>query len=121
MSKGRILVIDDEEIIRISCRRALEPLGLRVDVARDGPEALRMLREGSYQVVLTDLKMPGMDGLEVLKEIRHLSPHSRVIVITGYSTTETAVRAMREGAFNYLEKPFSPQALREAVKEALGQ
>jgi DNA-binding NtrC family response regulator len=117
--KKNVLVIDDEEIVRISCQRALGPEGFNVDVASDGIEGLELLRQKAYDVVLTDLKMPNMDGMEVLEQINELMPGAKVIVITGYSTIETAVKAIKMGAYNYVEKPFTPDGLLEAVKEAL--
>lgn len=117
--KNNVLVIDDEEIVRISCVRALAPQGFEVDVAEDGLQGLSLLKGKRYDVVLTDLKMPNMDGMEVLENIRELRPEARVIVITGYSTVETAVKAIKMGAFNYVEKPFTPDGLLEAVREAL--
>lgn len=117
--KKNVLVIDDEEIVRISCQRALGPEGFNVDVATDGAEGLELLRQKDYDVILTDLKMPNMDGMEVLEQISELRPGAKVIVITGYSTIETAVKAIKMGAYNYVEKPFTPDGLLEAVKEAL--
>lgn len=117
--KKDILVIDDEEIVRKSCIRTLVPEGFKVDVARDGLEGLRMLKAKSYDLILIDLKMPNMDGMEVLENMQTMSPGSKVIIITGYSAVETAVKAIKMGAFNYLEKPFTPDSLLEAVKEAL--
>lgn len=117
--KKNILVIDDEEIVRISCRRALTPEGFNVEVARDGLEGLRLLKDKPYDLILIDLKMPNMDGMEVLENILAMRPDAKVIIITGYSAVETAVKAIKMGAFNYLEKPFTPDSLLEAVKEAL--
>jgi DNA-binding NtrC family response regulator len=117
--KKDILVIDDEEIVRISCMRTLVPAGFKVDVARDGLEGLRMLKAKPYDLILIDLKMPNMDGMEVLENIKDIRPDLKVIIITGYSAVETAVKAIKMGAFNYLEKPFTPDSLLEAVKEAL--
>ena len=115
-----ILVIDDEEIIRRSCLRILEPLGFKVDTAPDGPSALSMLaNRRPYDLVLTDLKMPNMDGLEVMAEILKRYPGLRIILVTGYSTRQTAANALKMGAFNYVEKPFNPETLASVVKEAL--
>lgn len=119
--KARILVVDDEEIVRISCERILVPAGFHVDVTPDGRKALQMLDQNKYDLVLTDLKMPHMDGMEVLAEIKKRLPDARVIIITGYSTIEIAVKAIKMGAYNYIEKPFNPEVLISAVKEALGE
>jgi DNA-binding NtrC family response regulator len=78
-----------------------------------------MLKAKPYDLILIDLKMPNMDGMEVLENIKDIRPDLKVIIITGYSAVETAVKAIKMGAFNYLEKPFTPDSLLEAVKEAL--
>lgn len=119
MSRPRILVLDDEEIVRVSCKKCLIPEGYDVDVAANGVEGLSMTENNRYDVILTDLKMPDMDGMEFLAKVKERHPDTKVIMITGYSTVEHAVKAMRMGAYNYIEKPFTPDALLEAVKEAL--
>lgn len=119
MSRPRILVLDDEEIVRISCKKCLTPEGYDVDVAANGVEGLAMTENTRYDVILTDLKMPDMDGMEFLAKVKERHPDTKVIMITGYSTVEHAVKAMRMGAYNYIEKPFTPDALIEAVKEAM--
>jgi DNA-binding NtrC family response regulator len=119
MSRPRILVIDDEEIVRVSCKKCLTPEGYDVDVAANGIEGLAMTENNRYDVILTDLKMPDMDGMEFLAKVKERHPDTKVIMITGYSTVEHAVRAMRMGAYNYIEKPFTPDALIEAVREAM--
>ena len=119
MNKGRILVIDDEEIIGESCRRVLEPAGYEVDTATSGGEGLQVLRKDAIDLVLTDLKMPDMDGIEVLKKIKQDWPGVEVIIITGYQTVDTAVKSIKLGAFDYIEKPFTPDALINAVSKAL--
>ncbi|MFN3480428.1 MAG: sigma-54-dependent transcriptional regulator [Thermodesulfovibrionales bacterium] len=119
MSRPKILVIDDEEIVRVSCKKCLTPEGYDVDVAANGIEGLAMTENNRYDVILTDLKMPDMDGMEFLAKVKERHPDTKVIMITGYSTVEHAVKAMRMGAYNYIEKPFTPDALIEAVKEAI--
>ncbi len=118
-TRAKILVIDDEAIVRISCRRTLEPLGHEVDTANDGVEGLRMLREKTYDLVLTDLKMPNMDGLEVAAQIGASQPDLKIILITGYSTIDTAERAEQFGLYHYMEKPYTPDALIKVVTDAL--
>jgi DNA-binding NtrC family response regulator len=113
----RILVIDDEAIVRTSCLRALEPEGYEVKVVASGKEGIEFLEKEPYALVLLDLKMPDMDGIEVLNRIKESWPETKVIIITGYSTVETAVHALRLGAFNFIEKPFTPDTLVNAVKE----
>lgn len=119
MSRPKILVLDDEEIVRVSCKKCLTPEGYDVDVAANGVEGLAMTENNRYDVILTDLKMPDMDGMEFLARVKERHPDTKVIMITGYSTVEHAVKAMRMGAYNYIEKPFTPDALIDAVKEAL--
>lgn len=119
MSKGKILVIDDEDIVRTSCSRTLVPEGYEVSLARNGAEGLKMAGEDRFDLVLTDLKMPDMDGIEVLRSIKEKWPETEVIIVTGYQTVDTAVKAIKLGAYDYIEKPFTPDALISAVVEAL--
>ncbi len=121
MNKGRILVIDDEEIIRESCRRVLEPAGYKVETAISGGEGLQMLQTGVVDLVLTDLKMPDIDGIGVLIKIKEKWPDTEVIIMTGYGTVKTAVKAMKMGVFDYIEKPFSPDDLLALVARALNR
>ena len=118
--KKQILVIDDEAIVRASCQRTLEPAGFAVDMAPDGLEGIKMLKRKKYDLVLTDLKMPNMDGLEFSGRIAKEHPDTRVMLITGYSTLDTAINAREKGIYYYLEKPFTPDRLLEAINEALG-
>lgn len=111
MSKGKILVIDDEDIVRLSCSRTLVPEGYELKMAKNGQEGIKMLEEESFDLVLTDLKMPNMDGIEVLGTIKEKWPKTDVVIVTGYQTVETAVKAIKLGAFDYIEKPFTPDTL----------
>jgi len=111
MSKGKILVIDDEDIVRLSCSRSLVPEGYELKMAKNGPEGLKMLETETFDLVLTDLKMPNMDGIEVLGTIKEKWPKIDVVIVTGYQTVETAVKAIKLGAFDYIEKPFTPDSL----------
>jgi DNA-binding NtrC family response regulator len=113
----KILVIDDEPIIRISCERTLAPEGYEVRTASGGREGLTFLEQENFGLVILDLKMPDIDGIEVLNAIREKWPETKVIMISGYSTVDTAVQALRLGAFNFIEKPFTPDTLISAVKE----
>ncbi|MFZ2198433.1 MAG: response regulator [Thermodesulfovibrionales bacterium] len=119
MSKGRILVVDDEDIVRTSCSRTLSPEGYEVRLAKNGVEGLKMASEERFDLVLTDLKMPDMDGIEVLRIIKEKWPETAVIIVTGYQTVDTAVKAIKLGAYDYIEKPFTPDALISAVAEAM--
>jgi two-component system response regulator AtoC len=114
-----ILVVDDEQGIRSFLREALRTEGHEVDEAADGSEALRKMARRAYQVVLTDLKLPGMDGTALLERIREDHPEVEVIVLTAYGTVESAVHAMKLGAFDYIQKPVaSPSEVRLLVQRA---
>lgn len=117
----KILVIDDEYIVRSSCERTLEPEGYIIKCVSSGKEGIELLGKESFKLVLLDLKMPGMDGVEVLNTIKTKWPETKVVMITGYSTVDTAVQALRLGAFNFIEKPFTPDMLISAVKEVFGE
>jgi len=88
-------------------------------VAKNGSEGLKMATEDKFDLVLTDLKMPDMDGIEVLRSIKEKSPDTIVIIVTGYQTVDTAVNAIKYGAYDYIEKPFTPDALISSVEFAL--
>ncbi len=109
--KFRILVVDDELIVRDSLKEWLEDEGFAVDMAASGQEALEYLDNNAYQLMLTDIKMPGMDGVEVLEKAKESHPDLTVVMMTAYATVETAVEAMKIGAFDYLVKPFEPDKL----------
>ena len=117
--QANILVMDDEETMRDSCRQALSRDGNRVAVAEDGLKGLALLKRESFDLVILDLKMPGLSGMEVLKKIKEDNPEATVIVITGYATVESAVEAMKRGAYDFIPKPFTPDSLRAIVKRAL--
>ncbi len=118
-SQAHILVIDDEESMRDSCQQTLSRTANKVEVAPDGAAGLAMLAKESFDLVILDLKMPGMSGMEVLAKIRQEYPQVVVIVITGYATIESAVEAIKGGAYDFLPKPFTPDALRAIVARAL--
>ena len=115
---GRILVVDDEEIVIQSCLRVLSGGGYQVDAARDGLEALKAIDENGYDVLILDIKMPKMNGMEVLQRVKEAHPDIDVIMITGLHEIETAVQAMKLGAFDYLPKPFDPEELELVVARA---
>jgi DNA-binding NtrC family response regulator len=112
----RILVIDDEEIVCQSCVRILGDDGYSVHTTRSGLEGLELLRDNPYDILIVDLKMPGISGMEVLQRVRENYQDVDVLMVTGYSTVETAVQAMKLGAFDYICKPFQPDELSLVVK-----
>jgi two-component system response regulator AtoC len=117
---ARLLVVDDEAGLRAFLEAALVSEGHHVTVAADGAEALRHLERSGFDLVLTDLKMPGVDGLQVLQHVKADHPGTQLIVLTAHATVETAVEAMKSGAFDFLQKPLeSPAALRRVVARAL--
>lgn len=119
MKKQPILVVDDEKNIRLTISQSLEPLDMPVQTAASGEEALEKLRNGLFGMVFLDLKMPGMDGMEVLRRIKEDRPKIRVIIITAHGTIESAVEAMKLGAVDFIQKPFSPGDIRELAKSVL--
>jgi len=118
MKHGRILVVDDEEIARRNLSHVLEREGYEVDCAQDGAAALALLAEAEYQLVLTDLRMPGIDGLELLRQTKQRWPDTEVVMITAHANASSAVEAMTGGAFYYVEKPFRLPDVRKIVGEA---
>ena len=119
MEKNQILVVDDEGSMRLALSEALTRAGYGVETATDGFDALHKFRREPFRMVITDVKMPKMSGLEVLKEIRKISPHTPVIMVTAYGTIQNAVDAMKEGASDYILKPFSYEDLESAVKRVV--
>lgn len=117
--KHKILFIDDEEIVLKSCLRILRKEDYEIDTALSGEEGLDRVKEKGYDIVVTDLMMPGIDGMEVLEKLRNEYPDIVVIIFTGYATVETARRALKMGAFDYIPKPFTNEELREVIKNAI--
>ena len=116
---SRILVVDDEEIVIRSCTRALADDEHIVEAARSGAEALALLEQNGYDVVVLDIMMPGVDGLEVLQRAKEAHPDLEIVMVTGLSEINTAVRSMKLGAFDYVPKPFDPDELKLVVDRAL--
>jgi len=114
----QVLVIDDEAVIREGLRQTLNNEGYEVELAANGKIGLSKLQKEEFQVVISDLKMPGMHGIEVLKTIRVLQPEVPVIIMTGYATVDSAVEAMKNGAFDFVTKPFLPEQIIEKVRAA---
>jgi two-component system sensor histidine kinase/response regulator len=117
--KGTILVIDDEEAMRDSCSQVLNKDGYMTETAEDGQGGLRKIRELKPDLVLIDLKMPGMGGMELLEKIGQIDPDIISVVITGYATIESAVEAMKLKAYDFLPKPFTPDQLRIVIGRGL--
>ena len=115
----RILVVDDEENMRRSLRLLLSDLTPDIEVAGEGEEALDMFSRREHSVVLTDLRMPGMDGLALLQKIKEMSPDTPVIIVTAFGSVESAVDAMKEGAFDYITKPFKEDEIKLIIGRAL--
>ena len=118
-AKAKILVVDDDEVVRRSYLRSLAGAHCNVEVVWNGTEALRVMEQHPFDVILLDLRMPGMDGMSVLKTIKDRWPESEVVIITGYPTVETAKEAVQLGAYDYLAKPVGPDDVINAANGAL--
>jgi excisionase family DNA binding protein len=119
--RPRILVVDDEQAVRDLLAKTLTMADYDVDTAPDGPAALDRLRAAEYDLLITDLKMPGMDGLSVIREARRIRPDLAVVIITGYSTEASAIEAINLGVAGYLTKPFRLPRILAATARALGE
>jgi len=115
----KILVVDDEEVVRLSYLRALAGESCEVEWVRNGSDALQMMGQHPFDVVLLDQRMPGMDGMSVLKTIKEKWPESEVIMITGYPAVESAKEAVTLGAYDYLAKPVGPDDVINAANGAM--
>jgi len=116
--KISILIVDDEESVRDSLYNWFIEDGYRVECAEDATKALTFLESGSFDIILADIKMPGMDGLEMLKRIKAIRKDSIVIMMTAFATVDTAVQALKDGAFDYVTKPFDPDDLSHLIRNA---
>lgn len=119
MAQGRILVVDDDPLMLDFLKEALLRQGYKVDTAEDGEEALRKVEEEGYDLVITDVRMPGVDGMTVLESVKRDFADTEVVVITAYGTIRNAVEAMKMGAYDYLTKPFSVEEVEVVVQRAL--
>ena len=117
----KILVVDDEEIVRTSLTQWFEEDGHTVRACADAKEALAAMRKEDWELALVDIKMPGMDGLELQKRLHEIDPELSVVMMTAFASVETAVRALKEGAYDYVTKPFDPDALSHLLKRASEQ
>jgi DNA-binding NtrC family response regulator len=120
-STFRILILDDERIVCDRLRPSLEKLGFQVETCTDSSQAVTRLTEQRFDVLVTDLKMPGVGGLDVLAFAREHCPSTKVIVITGFATTDTAEQAMAGGAVEFIPKPFKMSRLRDLIVRLAGE
>lgn len=119
--KANILIVDDEEVVRLSHLRSLVGTNCNAQVAEGGNDALRVMELYAFDVILLDLRMPDLDGMDLLKIIKERWPDSEVVVITGYPSIESAKEAVRLGAYNYLAKPVGPDDVIKAANDAIIQ
>ena len=118
-SDYRVLVVDDEDVVRLSYAAALAHSSCELRTARNGAEAMRAMERDPFDVVFLDLRMPGQDGMSVLRRIKHQWPESEVVIVTGYPSVDTAKEAVRLGAFDYLAKPVGPDDIVGAASGAI--
>jgi DNA-binding NtrC family response regulator len=118
VAKPRILVVDDEPVVRESLRDWFTNDGFPVDMAADAHEALQKLQESSWDILLTDVKMPGMDGLELQQKVKQIDPEITVIIMTAYASVDSAMQAIKEGAYDYVTKPLDPEDLEQIIYRA---
>lgn len=119
MSMQRVLIVDDERNIRLTLKGALEAIGLEVDAVFQGEEAFEKLNERTYDAMILDLRLPGMDGISVLREVSRRHAGTKVIIVTAYGTVDAVVEAMKLGAVDFLQKPFEPTEVREIMGRVL--
>lgn len=118
-NNAKILIIDDDETMRDSCTQVLQKSGYEIEIAENGEKGIAKAKEINPDLVLLDLKMPGLSGIEVLKRLKKFDERIIIIIITGYATVESAVDTMKQGVFEYLPKPFTPKELRKIVLHGL--
>jgi len=116
-----VLVVDDEKVVCNSCKKILAQKGYNVDIALSAQEALKKVKDNGFNVVIADWKMPEIDGIEIAKRIKKENPDTVVIMITGYPSIETSIKALRSGISDYVPKPFTPDELSDAVVRALAK
>jgi signal transduction histidine kinase len=119
--RRHLLIIDDEKRLADSVKALFEAVGYAADVAYSGTDGLAKIRDGEYQVIITDIRMPDLDGYEIMRFVKETRPHSLVIAITGYVSTESAIKAIRQAAFDYIPKPYDFDQLRDVVDRAFTQ
>ncbi len=121
MNSPEILLIDDEPIVGQRLRTGLEKMGCKVEVAQDPKDALAKIRGKRFDVVITDIMMPEINGIQVLETVKEANPDTQVIIITGFATSELAREAMEKGAYDMIAKPFKPADLRGMVAKAANE
>ena len=119
MFKDKILVADDEQSMREFLDIMLKKEGYKVTLASNGEEVLKLAERDIFDLILMDIRMPKLDGIAVLKKVKALSPETIVIMITAYASADTAIRAMKEGAYDYITKPFKVDEIKLIIKNAL--
>jgi len=119
LENQKVLVIDDEQIVLDSVKKILSKENYEVDVSQDSKSGLEMALQKDYDIVLTDIRMPKIGGMRILRDIRRNKPSVPVVLITGYASVQSAVQAMKLGATDYIEKPFTPEELVDAVSAAI--
>ena len=119
MKSASVLIVDDEKVVRDSLTEWLRETGYEVMAAEDGYEALKIIDEAAPRVVVLDMKLPGMDGIDVIKNIKEKNQQIGIIIITAYASVDNAVEAMKLGAFDYIAKPFPPERLETAIGKVI--
>lgn len=121
MAQEKILVIDDELFVRELLQEFLSKEGYNVYLAESGEKAVNMIKANPVEIALIDLKMPGMDGISTLKEIKKIAPSTIAVILTGYPTIESSIEALRSGAYDYVVKPFKLNDLKNTIEKALNE
>ena len=119
VASRKILVVDDEPLVARGCRRILTEAGYQVDTAGTGREGLTRAVREDFDLVMADLRLPDLDGMELVRTLRRRCPQTAVVIITGYGSVPSAVEAVKLGVADYIEKPFTPEAITEAIGQAL--
>ena len=117
--RTRVLVVDDEEIVRESLCDWLESVDYKVESAESGEEALKIIKEKKINIMLSDLVMPGINGIELMKKAKKIVPSLSTVIITAHATIQTAITAIREGAYDYIEKPFCPEKVELLIEKLI--
>lgn len=117
--RDHVIIVDDEHILRESLKEWLEEDGFRVSTAGSGMEALKIIEEQNPMVAVIDIKMPGIDGITLLRKLKEMDINIPIIMITAYATVENAVQSMKEGAYDFLTKPFPPEKLSKLLHNVI--